>query len=98
MWRGDARRRWGGSGRWRWSLRRTRVDCGAAGADGGGARELLRGGVVFSFAGLFDPTELLEKARVEGAALEGGEILQVLLLAERVAAWRALLDPDAPAA
>src|ERR1700709_1009141 len=51
-------------------------------------RGLIRGGVTFSFAGLFDPTELLDKARGEGSALEGLEILQVLLLAERAAEWR----------
>ncbi|GAC1422333.1 MAG: endonuclease MutS2 [Acidobacteriaceae bacterium] len=56
-------------------------------------RGLLRGGVVFSFAGLFDPTELLEKARVEGSALEAAEILQVLHLAQRLAAWRGVMVP-----
>ena len=56
-------------------------------------RTLLAGGASFSFAGLFDPAALLDKARVEGAALEGTEILELLALAERVAAWRTLLAP-----
>ncbi len=59
---------------------------------------LLEGGGSFSFHGLFDATDLLEKARVEGAALEALELLALLAVAERVAAWRALLAPDAAAA
>jgi DNA mismatch repair protein MutS2 len=53
---------------------------------------LTRGGS-FEFRGLFDPTTLLEKARIEGAALESTEIRDLLTVIERVAAWRNLIDP-----
>ncbi|MDQ2832555.1 MAG: Smr/MutS family protein [Acidobacteriota bacterium] len=49
-----------------------------------------RGGS-FEFRGLFDPTTLLEKARIEGAALESTEIRDLLTVVERVAAWRTLV-------
>ena len=52
----------------------------------------LRGGS-FEFRGLFDPTTLLDKARIDGAALESTEIRDLLTVVERVAAWRNLLDP-----
>ncbi len=42
----------------------------------------------FEFRGIFDVTEMLERARIEGAALEAGEIRALLAHAERVAAWR----------
>ena len=48
----------------------------------------------FTFHGLFDPSTLLDKARIEGAALEGLEIASLLTVAERVAAWRNLIDPE----
>ena len=51
----------------------------------------LRGGS-FEFGGLFDPTTLLDKARIEGAALESIEIRDLLTVVERVAAWRNLLS------
>ncbi|SNS35179.1 DNA mismatch repair protein MutS2 [Granulicella rosea] len=54
---------------------------------------LARGGS-FDFHGLFDPTPLLDKARVEGSALEALEILSLLNVVERVAAWRNLLSPS----
>ncbi|HEV2646622.1 MAG TPA: Smr/MutS family protein [Acidobacteriaceae bacterium] len=54
-------------------------------------RDFLVGGGSFDFHGLFDPTERLDEARVEGAALEGVEINALLEVVERVAAWRALL-------
>jgi DNA mismatch repair protein MutS2 len=59
---------------------------------------LSRGGS-FDFHGLFDPTTLLEKARIDGSALEGLEIRDVLEVVERVAAWRNLLtsSPSAQA-
>ncbi|NYF78601.1 endonuclease MutS2 [Granulicella arctica] len=56
-------------------------------------RAFLTAGGSFTFHGLFDPTLLLDKARIEGAALEPLEILSLLTVAERVAAWRTLLDP-----
>jgi DNA mismatch repair protein MutS2 len=51
-------------------------------------REFLRGGGSFEFAGMFDPTELLEQARIEGTALEGVQLLALLGVVERLAAWR----------
>ena len=57
----------------------------------GEVRDLLTGGGSFEFHGLFDPTELLEQARVEGAALEAMEINALLTVVERIAAWRSLL-------
>jgi DNA mismatch repair protein MutS2 len=58
-------------------------------------RGFLERGGTFTFQGLFDPTGLLEKARIEGAALEGLEIASLLTVAERVAGWRNLVDPGA---
>jgi DNA mismatch repair protein MutS2 len=56
-------------------------------------RKMLAGGGSFDFRGLFDPTALLDQARIEGAALDGTEIRDLLVVAERVAAWRNLIDP-----
>lgn len=46
---------------------------------------------------LFDPSELLAKARIEGVALESEEIRALLGLAEEVSAWAELMrtPPDA---
>jgi len=51
----------------------------------------------FDFRGIFDVTEALDKARIEGAALEAIELQAVLAHAERVEAWRRLVlaPPDA---
>ena len=54
-------------------------------------RAFLSGGGSFDFHGLFDPALLLEKARIPGAALEALEIVALLGVAERVAAWRSLI-------
>src|SRR5271167_2416468 len=48
----------------------------------------LRNGGRFDFHGLLDPTPLLHKSRIQGAALELTEIRDVLLLADRAAEWR----------
>jgi DNA mismatch repair protein MutS2 len=53
-------------------------------------RAMLAAGGSFDFNGLFEPTTLLEKSRIDGAALEAMEILGLLAVAERVAAWRSL--------
>jgi DNA mismatch repair protein MutS2 len=55
-------------------------------------REMLARGGSFEFQGLFDPTTLLDKCRIEGAALESTEIRDLLVVVERVAAWRNLID------
>ncbi len=57
----------------------------------GEMRSFLTGGGSFDFHGLFDPAPLLEKARIAGSALEALEILALLDVVERVAAWRNLL-------
>ncbi|HWW22443.1 MAG TPA: endonuclease MutS2 [Edaphobacter sp.] len=56
-------------------------------------RTMLARGESFEFNGLFDPTTLLDKARIDGAALEGTEIRDLLNVVERIAAWRNLIDP-----
>jgi len=60
-------------------------------------RAFLAAGGTFDFHGLFDPTLLLDKARIEGSALEGLEVRDLLTVAERVAAWRTLIDPPSKA-
>ena len=58
-------------------------------------QKLIRGGS-FDFRGIFDVTETLDKARIEGAALEAMEIRSLMVHAERVEAWRQtiLAPPD----
>jgi DNA mismatch repair protein MutS2 len=56
-------------------------------------RIMLNRGGSFEFRGLFDPTALLDKARIDGAALESTEIRDLLTVVERVAAWRNVIDP-----
>jgi DNA mismatch repair protein MutS2 len=51
-------------------------------------RGYLRSGGRFDFHGMLDPTLLLNKSRIRGAALELTEIRDVLLLADRAAEWR----------
>jgi DNA mismatch repair protein MutS2 len=51
-------------------------------------RGYLRNGGRFDFHGLLDPTPLLHKSRIQGAALELTEIRDVLLLADRASEWR----------
>jgi DNA mismatch repair protein MutS2 len=60
-------------------------------------RRLVVAGGGFEFRGLVDPTDLLDKARIDGAALEPLELMAMLEMAERVAAWRQMLlsPPDA---
>jgi DNA mismatch repair protein MutS2 len=55
-------------------------------------RDLLTGGGGFEFAGMFDPADLLEQARIEGTALEGAQVNALLGLIERLAAWRSQLQ------
>jgi DNA mismatch repair protein MutS2 len=56
-------------------------------------RAMLTRGGSFEFRGIFDPTIFLDKARIEGAALESTEIRDLLNVIERIAAWRNLIDP-----
>ena len=57
-------------------------------------RAMLARGGSFEFHGLFDPTVLLDKARINGAALESTEVRDLLAVVERVAAWRNLINPS----
>ena len=57
-------------------------------------RAMLTAGGSFDFNGLFDPTALLDKARIDGAALEATAIRDLLNVIERVAAWRNLITPS----
>jgi DNA mismatch repair protein MutS2 len=57
-------------------------------------RALYAAGGSFDFHGLFDPTVLLEKARIDGSALEALEILSLVTVVERIAAWRNLIVPQ----
>jgi len=61
-------------------------------------RGLFSAGVTFDFHGLFEPTDLLDKARIEGSALEPLEILSLVTVVERIAAWIDLLFPSNGAA
>src|SRR5271166_3006573 len=51
-------------------------------------RGYLRNGGRFDFHGLLDPSALIHKSRIRGAALELTEIRDILLLADRAAEWR----------
>ncbi|MGB7554318.1 MAG: Smr/MutS family protein [Candidatus Korobacteraceae bacterium] len=51
-------------------------------------RGYLRTGGRFDFHGLLDPTTLVDKSRIRGAALEIIEIRDLLLVADRAAEWR----------
>jgi DNA mismatch repair protein MutS2 len=57
---------------------------------------LLHEGVRPSLGALFDPTELLAKSQLEGAALEPQEIRSVLDLSDQVSSWAATMrtPPD----
>jgi DNA mismatch repair protein MutS2 len=60
-------------------------------------RLLVGAGLPFDFRGIFDPSEITAKARIQGAALDATELLAVLAHADRVDAWRSLIvaPPDA---
>jgi DNA mismatch repair protein MutS2 len=57
-------------------------------------RGLFSTGVSFDFHGLFQPSDLLEKARIEGSALEPLEILSLVTLIDRISVWTDLIFPD----
>jgi len=60
-------------------------------------REFLRVGGRFDFSGLSDVSALVNKSRIQGAALEPGEIRDVLAVVDRAAEWleTALHPPSA---
>jgi DNA mismatch repair protein MutS2 len=59
-------------------------------------RGYIRSGGRFDLHGLLDPTALIDKSRIAGAALEITEIRDLLLIADRAAEWREIaLHPAA---
>src|SRR5689334_4672408 len=52
-------------------------------------REFLKSGARFEFAALTDVGTLLEKARIQGAALETEELRSILVIADRADEWTA---------
>jgi DNA mismatch repair protein MutS2 len=54
-------------------------------------RLLVAAGVMPQLRALFDPTDVLAKARIEGVALESDELRAVIALAEEVTAWAELM-------
>jgi DNA mismatch repair protein MutS2 len=55
-------------------------------------RLLLAQGVSPALGGLFDPTRLTDKARIQGALLEPEEIRNLLLLVDNITTWRAMIE------
>jgi DNA mismatch repair protein MutS2 len=56
-------------------------------------RTLLAQGVSPALGGLFDPTRMTDKARIQGALLEPEEIRDLLFLMDNITTWQAL-NPD----
>jgi DNA mismatch repair protein MutS2 len=63
-------------------------------------RLLLGQGISPSLGGLFDPTQLTDKARIQGALLEPEEIRNLLFLVDNITTWQALIEspPESVAA
>jgi DNA mismatch repair protein MutS2 len=62
-------------------------------------RLLLAQGVSPALGGLFDPTRMTDKARIQGALLEPEEIRDLLFLMDNITTWQALIEspPEAVA-
>jgi DNA mismatch repair protein MutS2 len=62
-------------------------------------RLLVGQGAAPALGGLFDPTRLTDKARIQGALLEPEEIRDLLFLMDNITAWQALIEspPEAVA-
>ncbi|HEX4154463.1 MAG TPA: Smr/MutS family protein [Acidobacteriaceae bacterium] len=58
-------------------------------------RRLVAAGKAFDFKGIMDPEEMLERARIEGAALEASELLTLLNHANVVEKWRKVVVTNA---
>ncbi len=54
-------------------------------------RLLLEEQVSIPLGGLFDPAQLADKAKIQGSALEAGELQAIARLANDVASWQSLL-------
>jgi DNA mismatch repair protein MutS2 len=57
-------------------------------------RTLLSSGVTFDFHGLFAPADLLDKSRIQGAALEALEVLSLVNVIDRIVEWAGLILPN----
>jgi DNA mismatch repair protein MutS2 len=57
----------------------------------GEVRLLIQEQISIALGGLFDPTQLADKAQIAGAALEAAELQAVARLSNDVASWQALL-------
>jgi len=57
----------------------------------GEMRLLVAASIMPQLRALFDPSELLAKARIEGVALESEELRAVIALAEEITAWSELM-------
>jgi DNA mismatch repair protein MutS2 len=55
-------------------------------------RQLLAQGVAPALGGLFDPTKLTDKARIQGALLEPEEIRDLLFLVDNITSWQAMIE------
>jgi DNA mismatch repair protein MutS2 len=55
-------------------------------------RLLLGQGAAPALGGLFDPTKLTDKARIEGALLEPEEIRDLLFLVDNITSWQAIIE------
>ena len=62
-------------------------------------RLMLAQGVSPALGGLFDPTRLTDKARIQGALLEPEEMRDLLFLVDNITTWQALIErpPEAVA-
>jgi DNA mismatch repair protein MutS2 len=58
----------------------------------GEMRQLLGQGMAPALGGLFDPTKLTDKARIQGAVLEPEEIRDLLFLVDNIASWQAMIE------
>src|ERR1700729_2155348 len=63
-------------------------------------RLLLAQGGAPALGGLFDPTRMTDKARIQGSSLEPEEIRDLLFLVDNIVTWQALIErpPEAVAA
>ena len=58
----------------------------------GEMRQLLGQGIAPALGGLFDPTKLTDKARIQGALLEPEEIRDLLFLVDNITSWQAMIE------
>ncbi|HVN28584.1 MAG TPA: hypothetical protein VMT64_08870, partial [Candidatus Binataceae bacterium] len=54
-------------------------------------RQFLKAGSRFEFGGLLDVKKLLDKSRIQGAALEPSELRDILTVADRADEWMAII-------